>query len=131
MQCICDVKDNIKSKLSALGLATSIANQKKKSVCDIDERLRMLVQWQEQKQYLAVLGNSEYAIIDEFQHLPVGDNYYRMTPKQKTALKEEFFTCCPTKLPQPSDAMTASDNLVVENHRVSLTRKQPDNNGSI
>ena len=76
--------------------------RKKKTVCDIVERLRGLVQQQESEQFLAVLGKGEYKIVDEYQHLAVGDNYYRMTAKQKAALKEEFFTCCRTERTQSS-----------------------------
>ena len=61
----------------------SNSRPKKKTVCDIVERLRGLVQRQESEQFLAVLGKGEYKIVDEYQHLAVGDNYYRMTAKKK------------------------------------------------
>jgi len=40
-----------------------------------------------------VLGKGEYHLIDKYQHLEVGDNYYRMTTSQKEALRKELFTC--------------------------------------
>ena len=69
------------------------SRRKKKTVCDIVERLRKLVERQEQEQFLAVLGKGEYKVVDEYRHLEVGDDYYRMTASQKAALKKEFFTC--------------------------------------
>ena len=87
----------------------SNSRPKKKTVCDIVERLRGLVQRQESEQFLAVVGKGEYKIVDEFQHLAVGDNYYRMTAKQKAALKEEFFTCCRTERPQSSHPVSESE----------------------
>ena len=69
------------------------SRRKKKTVCDIVERLRKLVERQEQEQFLAVLGKGEYKVVDEYRHLEVGDDYYCMTASQKAALKKEFFTC--------------------------------------
>ena len=67
--------------------------RKRKTVCDIVERLRKLVERQEQEQFLAVLGKGEYKVAKGYRHLEVGDDYYRMTERQKEALRKEFFTC--------------------------------------
>ena len=69
------------------------SRQKRKTVCDVVERLRKLVRRQEQEQFLAVLGKGEYKLVDGYQHLAVGDDYYGMTVCQKEALRKEFFTC--------------------------------------
>lgn len=69
------------------------SRRKRKTVCDVVERLRKLVERQEQEQFLAVLGKGEYKVVDGYQHLEVGDDYYRMTARQKETLRKDFFTC--------------------------------------
>lgn len=91
----------------------SSSRQKKKSISDI-ERLHKLVQRQEEEQFLAVLGKGEYKLVHDFQHLEVGDNYYRMTAKQKETLRKEFFTCSRNEA-TPVHLVTMSENLEVEN----------------
>lgn len=91
----------------------SSLRRKKKSISDIVEWLRKLVQRQEE-QFLAVLGEGEYKIVHDFQHLEVGDNYYRMTAKQKTVLRKKFFACSRNKA-TPIHLVTESENLEVEN----------------
>ena len=92
----------------------SSSRRKKKSISDIVERLRKIVQRQEEEQFLAVLGKGEYKLVHDFQHLEVGDNYYRMTPKQKATLRKEFFTCSRNEA-TPVHSVTESENLEVEN----------------
>ena len=92
----------------------SSSRRKKKSISDIVERLRKLVQRQEEEQFLAVLGKGEYKLVNDFQHLEVGDNYYRMTAKQKAALRKEFFTCSRNEA-TPVHSITESENSEVRN----------------
>lgn len=69
------------------------SRRKRKTVCDVVERLRKLVERQEQEQFLAVLGKGEYKVVDGYRHLEVGDDYCRMTARQKETLRKDFFTC--------------------------------------
>ena len=40
-----------------------------------------------------MLGKGEYKVVDGYRHLEVGDDYYRMTARQKETLRKDFFTC--------------------------------------
>ena len=107
------------------------SRRKKKTVCDIVERMRNLVQRQEQEQFLAVLGKGEYKIVQEFRHLEVGDDYYRMTARQKEALKH-LSPNRTTTLPLGTPAAPEREWRRQQPAKpISGTRKLPDYNGSL
>ena len=46
--------------------------QKRKTVCDVVERLRKLIKRQEEEQFLVVLGKGEYKVVAGYRCLEVG-----------------------------------------------------------
>lgn len=69
----------------------------KKTVCDIVDRVRKVVERQQNEQFLAVIGRGEYQLGKNFKFLEVGDKYFQMNDKQKQQMRKKFFNCSLSK----------------------------------
>ncbi|KXJ06100.1 hypothetical protein AC249_AIPGENE22963, partial [Exaiptasia diaphana] len=88
----------------------------RKNVCDIVERVRKVVERQENEQFLAVIGRGEYQICDNYKFLEVGDKYFQMNDKQKQEVRRKFFSSSLSKENAGHEQANKNDSVDDHNH---------------